>query len=96
MQVILKERMQKLGGIGDVVTVKDGYARNYLIPQNKALRATKDNVALFETKRAEIEKHNAETRAAAEKLAKDVEGKVVTLIRQALSLIHISEPTRPY
>lgn len=83
MEVILIERMANLGSIGDVVRVKNGYARNYLIPQGKALRATKNNVAYFEAKRAEIEARNAELRADAEKVAQTVEGAIVTLIRQA-------------
>lgn len=83
MQVILVERMKNLGNIGDVVRVKDGYARNFLLPQKKALRATKDNVAYFESKRAEIEARNKDLLKAAEKLAKSVDGKIVVVIRQA-------------
>jgi large subunit ribosomal protein L9 len=83
MDVILIERMPNLGTIGETVKVKNGYARNYLIPQKKALRATKSNIAYFEAKRAEIEARNAETRAAAEKVAKGLEGVSVVLIRQA-------------
>lgn len=83
MEVILIERMPNLGNIGDKVKVRDGYARNYLLPQKKALRATKASIELFEAKRAEIEARNAEARAAAEKLAKSVDGAVVTIVRQA-------------
>lgn len=83
MEVILTQRLPNLGNIGDTVTVKNGYARNYLLPQNKALRATKDNVAYFESKRAEIEKRNEDARKDAEKASKAIDGAVVTLIRQA-------------
>lgn len=83
MQIILIERMPNLGNIGDQVKVKDGYARNFLIPQKKALRATKSNIAYFEAKRAEIEARNADARAAAEKASKGLEGLSVVLIRQA-------------
>lgn len=83
MEVILLERVEKLGSIGDVVTVKNGFARNYLLPNNKALRANERNRALFETNRAKIEADNAERRTAAQGRAGDVEGKQVVLIRQA-------------
>lgn len=83
MKVILIERLSNLGNIGDTVTVKDGYARNYLLPQKKALRATKDNIAYFEAKRAEIVARNAEQQKTAEATGKTVEGAVVTLIRAA-------------
>lgn len=83
MEVILLERVEKLGVIGDTVSVRNGYARNYLIPQGKALRATKDNKALFESRKAEIEKENAARRDEAQKLADKVEGTVATIIRQA-------------
>jgi large subunit ribosomal protein L9 len=83
MEVILLERVEKLGGIGDVVNVKNGFARNYLLPNKKALRANESNRKLFEANRARIEADNAEKRAAAEKDAKSVEGKTVKLIRQA-------------
>ena len=81
--VILLERMDKLGNLGDVVTVRPGYARNYLLPQKKAMRASKENIAYFEAQKAGIEKANNEKKAAAEKQSKKVEGAVVTLIRQA-------------
>lgn len=83
MQVILMERVEKLGAIGDVVTVKDGYARNFLIPRKKALRANEDNKKLFDIRKAEIEKQNEARRQDAEKLSQKVEGIAVTLIRQA-------------
>ena len=83
MEVILLERVEKLGAIGDVVRVKDGFARNYLLPRKKALRANEANRKLFETNRARIEEDNATRRSDAEKSAKGVEGKSVKLIRQA-------------
>ena len=83
MEIILLERIEKLGGIGDVVTVKNGFARNYLLPNNKALRANDANRKLFEANRSKIEADNAERRTAAEGHAKDVDGKQVVLIRQA-------------
>jgi large subunit ribosomal protein L9 len=83
MEVILLERVEKLGAIGDLVKVKDGFARNYLLPNKKALRANEANRKLFETNRARIEEENAERRGDAEKAAKDVDGKTVQLIRQA-------------
>jgi len=83
MEVILLERVEKLGAIGDVVTVKNGFARNYLLPNKKALRANEANRKLFEANRKKIEADNADRRAEAEKASKDVEGKTVQLIRQA-------------
>src|SRR6059058_5986418 len=83
MEVILLERVEKLGAIGDVVKVKDGFARNYLLPRKKALRANEANRKLFETNRARIEEENANRRTDAEKAAKGVDGKTVQLIRQA-------------
>ena len=83
MEVILLERVEKLGGIGDVVNVKNGFARNYLLPNKKALRANEANRKVFEANRARIEAENAEKRAEAETDAKTVEGKSVKLIRQA-------------
>jgi len=83
MDVVLLERIDKLGSMGEVVNVKPGFARNFLIPQGKALRATKDNVARFEAERAEREASNAEQRGAAEKVAEGLEGAFVNLIRQA-------------
>ena len=83
MEVILLERVEKLGGIGDVVKVKNGFARNYLLPNKKALRANESNRKVFEANRARIEADNAERRSDAEKAAKGVDGKTVQLIRQA-------------
>lgn len=83
MEIILLERIEKLGTIGDVVTVKDGYARNFLLPQKKALRANEANRKIFEANRERLEKENAERRAAAEKLGEKVEGAEVVLIRAA-------------
>jgi len=83
MDVILLERVEKLGKIGDVVTVKNGFARNYLLPRNKALRANEANKKVFEANRARIEASNAERRAEAEADAKNIDGKTVLLIRQA-------------
>jgi large subunit ribosomal protein L9 len=83
MEVILLERIEKLGHIGDVVHVKNGFARNYLLPNKKALRANEANRKVFEANRARIEAENAEKRSAAEKEAKSVDGKTVQLIRQA-------------
>ena len=83
MEVILLERVEKLGGIGDVVNVKNGFARNYLLPNKKALRANESNRKLFEANRARIEEENANRRAEAVKAAGGVDGKTVQLIRQA-------------
>ena len=83
MEIILLERIEKLGGIGDVVTVKNGFARNYLLPNNKALRANDANKKLFEANRGKIEADNAERRTDAEGRAKDIDGKQIVLIRQA-------------
>src|SRR6476661_2399017 len=83
MEVILLERVEKLGAIGDVVKVKDGFARNYLLPNKKALRANESNRKLFEANRAKIESDNADRRVDAEKASKGIDGKTVQLIRQA-------------
>jgi large subunit ribosomal protein L9 len=83
MEIILLERIEKLGGIGDVVNVKNGFARNYLLPNNKALRANDTNRKLFEANRGKIEADNAERRSEAEGRAKDIDGKQIVLIRQA-------------
>ena len=83
MEVILLERVEKLGAIGDVVKVKDGFARNYLLPRKKALRANEANRKVFEANRAKIEEDNAARRSDAEKASKGVDGKTVQLIRQA-------------
>ena len=83
MEIILLERIEKLGAIGDVVNVKNGYARNFLLPNGKALRANESNRKVFEKNRARIESQNAERRGAAEKDATGIEGTTVQLIRQA-------------
>jgi large subunit ribosomal protein L9 len=83
MDVILLERVEKLGGIGDVVTVKNGFARNYLLPNKKALRANEANRKVFDANRARIESDNAERRTGAEAASKGIDGKTVQLIRQA-------------
>lgn len=82
-QVILLEKIEKLGNMGEVVNVKPGYARNYLLPQSKALRATKDNIAYFEAQKATLEKANEEKKKAAEKQAKTLQGLKVAMVRQA-------------
>jgi large subunit ribosomal protein L9 len=89
MEVILLERVEKLGAIGDVVKVKDGFARNYLLPNKKALRANDSNRKLFEANRARIEADNATKRSEAETDSKGVEGKSVQLIRQASNVGHL-------
>ncbi len=81
MEIILLERVEKLGAIGDVVTVKDGYARNFLLPNKKALRANEANRKVFEANRSKIEADNAERRTAAEAESGNVEGRSVILIR---------------
>jgi large subunit ribosomal protein L9 len=83
MQVILLERVEKLGAIGDVVKVKSGFARNYLLPLHKALLATDANKARFERERASIEARNAKARAEAETEGKSIDGTTYVLIRQA-------------
>jgi large subunit ribosomal protein L9 len=83
MKVILLERVEKLGALGDVVKVKDGYARNYLLPRSKALRATSNNLKVFEAQRAELEVRNANARAAAAKAGEKLDGSSYVLIRQA-------------
>ncbi len=83
MKVILLERVGRTGHIGDEVNVKDGYARNFLLPQQKALRATEANRKRFEKDRADIEKRNAERREAAAGIASGLNGKTVMIIRQA-------------
>lgn len=83
MQVVLLERVEKLGQMGDVVNVKDGFARNYLLPQNKALRATKANLVRFENERAQLEVRNLELKREAEAVAAKLDGQLFTIIRQA-------------
>jgi large subunit ribosomal protein L9 len=83
MKVILLERVGRMGTIGDEVTVKDGFARNFLLPQGKALRASEANRAKFEATRQTIEARNAERRSEAEKNAESLDGKTIVMVRQA-------------
>jgi large subunit ribosomal protein L9 len=83
MDIILLERVEKLGQMGDVVKVRPGYARNFLLPQKKAMRATKDNLAYFEKQRAQLEANNLKQREEAEAVAVRMDGVSVTIIRQA-------------
>lgn len=83
MQIILLERVGSLGGIGDEVNVREGYARNFLLPQNKALRATEANRKRFEGMKAEIVKRNDEARAKAQTAAEKVDGQTFVLLRSA-------------
>jgi large subunit ribosomal protein L9 len=83
MEVILLERVEKLGQIGDVVTVKDGFARNFLLPRKKALRSNSANKAVFEANKARIVAENEAKRGEAEAASKDIDGASVMLIRQA-------------
>ena len=83
MKVILLERVERLGALGDVVTVKDGFARNFLLPRSKALRATSTNMKVFEAQRAEIESRNEAARGAAAKAAQRIDGQTYVMIRSA-------------
>jgi large subunit ribosomal protein L9 len=83
MEVILLQRIGRLGQMGDVVVVKDGYARNFLLPQKKALRATEENRARFETQRSQLEANNLELKKEAEAVAEKLKGKVFVAIRSA-------------
>lgn len=83
MQVILLERVAKLGQMGEVVNVKDGYARNYLLPQGKALRANANNIKSFEVKKAQLEVTNLETRSEAEAIGVKLDGQTFIVIRSA-------------
>jgi large subunit ribosomal protein L9 len=83
MEVILLERIGRLGQMGDVVRVKDGFARNFLLPKGKALRATKDNRSRFETMKIDLEARNLEQRGEAEKIGKKLDGQNFTVLRQA-------------
>lgn len=89
MEVILLERVEKLGAIGDVVTVKNGYARNFLLPRKKALRANEANKKVFDANKERLIAENAKRRESAEGDAQGVDGKVVTLIRQASNVGHL-------
>ncbi|MFN3613817.1 MAG: 50S ribosomal protein L9, partial [Rubrimonas sp.] len=83
MQVVLLERVEKLGQMGDVVNVRDGFGRNYLLPQGKALRATKANLARFEQQRAQLEARNLELKKEAQAVAEKLDGQSFVIIRQA-------------
>lgn len=83
MQVILMEKVVNLGGLGDIVKVKDGYARNFLIPQGKAKRATEANKKVFEARRAELEKSQADKLEAAQAVVAKLEGMTIQLVRKA-------------
>jgi len=83
MKVVLLERVDNLGAIGDVVTVKDGFARNFLLPRDKALRATSKNLEKFELDRVAIEARNEKNKAESQKIADKIDGQVYVLIRQA-------------
>lgn len=83
MEVILLERVAKLGQMGEVVRVKDGFARNFLLPRGKALRATKDNRAKFEVMKADLEARNLQAKGEAEKVGSKIQGRDVVVLRQA-------------
>ncbi|MBS8227906.1 50S ribosomal protein L9 [Vannielia litorea] len=83
MDIILLERVAKLGQMGEVVSVKEGYARNYLLPQGKALRANEDNIARFENEKAQLEARNLETKKEAESLGAKLDGETFIVIRSA-------------
>lgn len=95
MQVILLERIPKLGQMGDIVDVAPGYARNYLIPQGKAIRATREAIAEFEKRRKELEARNLELRREAEQVAERLRGQSVTIIRQASDTGHLYGSVTP-
>ncbi|HZU90981.1 MAG TPA: 50S ribosomal protein L9, partial [Stellaceae bacterium] len=83
VEVILLERVEKLGQMGQIVNVKPGYARNYLLPQKKALRATKENLAYFESRRAQLEAVNLQRKTEAAEIGGKMEGLSVVIVRQA-------------
>ena len=83
MDVILLERIESLGQMGEVVKVKPGFARNFLLPKKKALRATKANLSVFETRRAQLEADNLKRREEAEKVSAKLDGLKITIVRQA-------------
>ena len=89
MQVILLERVEKLGQMGQVVNVKAGYARNFLLPKKKALRATKQNLGFFEKKRVEFEANNLKRKSEAQTVAEKMDGVTIILIRQASEVGHL-------
>ena len=89
MEIILLERIEKLGGMGDIVGVKDGYARNFLLPRKKALRATPENMERFEREREALENLNSDRRDAASSAATRLEGESIVLIRQASDTLQL-------
>lgn len=89
MEIVLLERIAKLGQMGDVVKVKDGYARNFLLPQGKALRANERNLKVFETQKAQIEAKNLEAKGEAEKVGEKLAGQTFIVIRQAGETGHL-------
>lgn len=89
MEVVLLQRIESLGQMGDVVNVKPGFARNYLLPQKKALRATTENLARFEGQRAQLEAANLERRGEAEKISSKIDGLTVVVVRQAGDTGHL-------
>ncbi|MBB4797312.1 large subunit ribosomal protein L9 [Brevundimonas bullata] len=89
MKVVLLERVENLGAIGDVVTVKDGFARNYLLPRDKARRATSANLKAFELDRVAIEQRNEKNKADAQKIADKIDGQTYVMIRQAGETGHL-------
>ncbi len=95
MQVVLLERVEKLGQMGDVVTVKDGFARNFLLPKKKALRATATNLESFKERRAQLEASNLERRKDAEAVAGKMEGARVVILRQAGESDHLYGSVSP-
>ncbi|MGE0650362.1 MAG: 50S ribosomal protein L9 [Alphaproteobacteria bacterium] len=95
MDLLLLERIENLGNMGDVVKVRPGYARNYLLPQKKALRATKENRDYFESRRVELETANVAKRSVAETLSKDVNGVSVIIVRQASESGQLYGSVRP-
>lgn len=89
MEVILLERIPKLGQMGDVVRVRDGFARNFLLPRSKALRATDENRQRFEAMKAELQAKNLEAKSSAEQMAAGLDGKTITVLRQASETGHL-------
>lgn len=89
MQVVLLERVAKLGQMGEVVSVKDGYARNFLLPQKKALRANERNLKIFEAQKVQIEAKNLEAKGEAEKVSETLDGQTFVVIRQAGETGHL-------
>lgn len=95
MEIVLLERIAKLGQMGDVVKVKDGFARNYLLPQGKALRANERNMKIFEGRKAQIETKNLEAKGEAEKVGEKLEGQTFVVIRQAGETGHLYGSVTP-